>query len=97
MPKIYQNYIDKKIDNNKSIYYSNDNREVKTYMDRNEVEDFLDQLFDNTKYVFNIPVMIKTQSKTYDTGIISRRGGILLTLDRDKIPISEVISIERKK
>ncbi len=40
--------------------------------------------------------MIETSTKTYETGIISRRGGVLLTLDRDKIPISEVISIKRK-
>ncbi len=65
-------------------------------MSQDEISDFLDELFNSTKYVFNIPVMIETSTKTYETGIISRRGGVLLTLDRDKIPISEVISIKRK-
>ena len=59
-------------------------------MSENEISDFLDELFNS------IPVMIETSTKTYETGIISRRGGVLLTLDRDKIPISEVISIKRK-
>ena len=65
-------------------------------MSENEISDFLDELFNSTKYVFNIPVMIETSTKTYETGIISRIGGVLLTLDRDKIPISEVVSIKRK-
>lgn len=65
-------------------------------MSQNEISDFLDELFNSTKYVFNIPVMIETSNKTYETGIISRRGGILLTLDRDKIPISDVISIKKR-
>lgn len=65
-------------------------------MNQNEINNFLDDLFNSTKYVFNIPVMIETSTKTYDTGIISRRGGILLTLDRDRIPISDVISIKKR-
>ena len=42
-------------------------------MSENEISDFLDELFNSTKYVFNIPVMIETSTKTYETGIISRR------------------------
>lgn len=65
-------------------------------MSRNEIEEFLIQLFDSTRYAFNIPVMIETNDKKYETGIIIRNGNILLTIDRDKIPISDIISIQRK-
>lgn len=65
-------------------------------MNPNEIDEFLIQLFNSTKYAFNIPVMIQTKNKTYETGIIMRNGGVLLTMDRDKIPISDIISIQRK-
>lgn len=65
-------------------------------MSRSEIEQFLTELFNSTRYAFNVSVMIQTNDNLFETGIIARNGDILLTLDRDKIPIQDIIFIQRK-
>lgn len=102
LPKIYQNTINKKINNNKTTYYlknnnieENNNRLLEE-MTNVEVNEFIDNIFNTTGYVFNTKVIIKTSNKIYNTSIIAKRNGYILTLDRDKIKIDDIISIKRK-
>lgn len=96
LPKIYQNSIDKKIKNNKVVsYVSND-------MDRNnevvytDISKTLDEIFSGYGYSYNIPVIIKTYTKTYDTSLVTRTENNVVTLDNDLIPIEQIVSITRK-
>ena len=97
LPKIYQNNIDKKINNNKEIYYlRNKNNSSSEVMSSNDIDEFLNHIFNGIGYAFNIPVIIKTNNKVYDTSLIARTGGYVLTLDDDKIKLDDIISIKRK-
>ena len=98
LPKIYQNDINKKINNNKKTYHLkyNNNEEVSTVMNNEDVNKVIDSIFNTTGYAFNINVIIKTSNKTYDTSLIAKRNGYILTLDNDRIRIDDIISIKRK-
>lgn len=95
LPELYQNTINKKINNNKTKCYV-DSEIINDYMNSNQINLFLNDLFNDIGYVFNIPVVIKTNTKTYETSLIARTNGYLLTFDNDKISISNIISIKRK-
>lgn len=99
LPKIYQNTINKKINNNKTTCYlknnSNNDRNYTT-MDNISVNSFIDDIFNTTGYVFNIPIIIKTNNNIYNTSLIAKRNGYILTLDNNKIKIDDIVSIQRK-
>lgn len=98
LPKIYQNEIDKKIKNNETIYYSrNRNSQAEEEMDLDSVNIFLDNIFNGIGHAFNIPVVIRTNTKVYNTSLITRTNDYLLTLDNNKIKISDIISIKYDK
>lgn len=101
LPKIYQNTIDKKIKNNVTAYYSNSSNKIvqekSDIMSREEVISFINQLFDDDKHVFNIPVIIKTHNHTYDTSLVTKNNSYILTFHQDRINIDEIISIRRKQ
>lgn len=102
LPKIYQNTITKKINNNKTTCYlkniTNDNsdRENIVAMNNISVNSFIDDIFNSTGYAFNIPIIIKTNNNIYETSLIAKRNGYVLTFDNDKIYIEDIISIKRK-
>lgn len=100
LPKIYQNTIDKNINNNKKTYYiRNKNSEeslVSETMTQDQIDSVLDDIFNDIGYSFNIPVIIKTNTKTYETSLITRTNGYLLTFDNHKIRIDEIVYIQRK-
>lgn len=93
LPKIYQNNIDKKINNNKEIYYSKfSNKDERT----SDIGLLLDGIFNTDKNVYNIPVIINTSNKSYDTYLVARTSSYILTIDQEKIYIKDIVSIKRK-
>ena len=93
LPKIYQNKINKTINNNNTVYYCTTNNEIKEDKDINK---FLDNLFNERGYIFNKALIIKTKDKEYDTAIIRRNSDSIFTLSEDKIYINDIIYIIRK-
>ncbi len=61
-----------------------------------EVNNVIDNIFNTTGYAFNIKVIIETKDKLYNTSLIAKRNGYILTLDNDRINIDDIISIKRK-
>lgn len=97
LPKIYQNTIDKKINNNRTTcYLKNDFTTTSSIMDNSSINAFIDDIFNTKGYAFNIPVIIKTSNNTYTTSLIAKRNGYILTFDNHKINIEDIISIQRK-
>lgn len=103
LPKIYQNKIDKPIHNNKKVCYvkseSLNKKEEpleKSVMSQREIDDLIDGIFNEIGYPFNIPVIIRTDTKTYDTSLIARTHSYLLTFDHDKIRLEDITFIQRK-
>ena len=94
LPKIYQTDILKEINNNKkSCYVSIEPIEINT--DTQEIT--LDEIFSGLGYSYNIPLIIMTSNAKYQTSLIAKTKKNLITIDNEIIPISEVISIKRKK
>lgn len=99
LPKIYQNKINKKIKNNKEVYYislSNNKEENVTKTNDIDIELILDGIFSGKRQAYNIPVIIKTNTKVYDTFLVARTSNYILTIDQDRIKPEEIIYIKRK-
>lgn len=100
LPKIYQNTIHKEINNNKKVYYGMKLEESgvveESATTKEEIETLIDDIFSLPTYSFNIPLLIHTKNKVYDTSLIARRNNSLLTFDNDIIPLAEIIKIEKK-
>ena len=88
LPKIYQNNINKKINNNKRVTYLNNND--------NAVRDTIDKIFNGIGYSYNIPVIIEANNKVYDTSIVTRTKKKIVTLDNDVISINDINNITIK-
>ena len=100
LPKIYQGEFNKKIINNKKICYvekSNDLNVTTSENEDNNIMELLNEIFSGIGYSYNIPVIIKTANKEYTTSIIAKTKKNIITLDNEVIPISEIVSIKKKK
>ena len=88
LPSIYKNEINKKIKNNREVTYIKE--------DKQNINEIIDSIFNGIGYSYNIPLIITTKDKIYETSLISRNKQNINTLDNHSIPISEIITIERK-
>ena len=96
-PKIFKPNMNFK-DNNKKAYYSFLEEYTDDYVsDEVNVSDFIDNLSNNSSYVFSKRVIIETEDKKYDTRIAGRFGNKIITLDNDIIDISNISNIYEKK
>jgi len=96
-PKIFKPNMNFK-DNNKKTYYSFLEEYTDDYVsDEVNVSDFIDNLSNNSSYVFSKRVIIETEDKKYDTRIAGRFGNKIITLDNDIIDISNISNIYEKK
>ncbi len=88
LPSIYKNEINKKIKNNREVTYIKEEKQ--------NINEIIDSIFNGVGYSYNIPLIITTKDKIYKTSLISRNKTNINTLDNQSIPISEIITIERK-
>ena len=65
-------------------------------MSYGDVKRFLDQIFNGERHDFNITVIIKTNTRVYNTSLITMNDTYILTYDQDKINIQDIVSIKRK-
>lgn len=103
LPKVFQNNISKPINNNKKVcYLKNEEKEITTENiiiqeeSNQDITKILDEVFSGIGYAYNIPLEIKTNSKTYNTSLIAKTNRNVITLDNEIISISDIISINLK-
>lgn len=103
LPKVYQNPVQHKVDNNMKVfyekYYNNKDTYIRTSLKENRVQDVnekITELFNRNGYIFNLDVIIKTVNETLETKIAGKIKNYLITLDNKVIPISEIIEISEK-
>ena len=108
LPSIFKNPTNKKIENNKKVFYSRyesiGNVEERSIGDTesNEINlenaksynEALDNLFKNNQFVFNVPVEIMTIEVTYNTKIVSKVGDHLLTNSGKVINLDDILTIK---
>ena len=98
LPKIFKKDVSSSHDNNKKVYYAglghDKKKEYPISQDSlNSVETEIRKLFKSSRYVFNIHVMIETDTKTYDTKVAGKLNDNLITVDGDIIPIKTIRNI----
>ena len=102
IPKVFQNKIDKTLNNNNEIYYSSKSEEKENtdkneiVKDRNKLNKKINQIFTSPNYIYKANVEIKTKDSTYVTKIIGRNKTHLITMDNKTILIDDIIDIEKK-
>lgn len=92
LPKIYQNNFNKKIMNNREVCYLKNEDNIK---EKQDIQEILIEIFSGIGYSYNIPVLIKTSNKVYETSLIAKTRNNVVTLDNEIIPINKIISIEK--
>lgn len=98
IPKIYVNKLDKKIDNNKKVYYSfyDNNEEVinEVEIDYMDIQNKINNLFKSIDFVYKKKFLIKTKESEKEYIIISKSFDYLLTINGIKIYIKDIIDIK---
>ena len=96
LPKMYQNKINKKINNIQKAYNSYDDRNItdktKKYSSIS-VEKKIDNIFSSYDYVYKADVIIETDSETLRKRIVARDKNNVITIDNEYIPISIIRDI----
>lgn len=90
LPKVFQSPMEKKIDNNKELFYS---RLKEMKQDKN-IPHKIDTIFHDRSFVYKKEVKITVKDQTEIKTIVGKSGNYLLTLDGDKIKISDIKDIK---
>lgn len=98
LPKVFHNKIDKKFDNNKSVFYSNErSNNVEESIDTRNVLQKINDIFSSPNYVYKANVEITLKDKKITKRIIGRNKNYIITMDNDLIPITDIIDIKSLK
>lgn len=92
LPKVFVSPIEKKIQNNKDLFYS------KLLGDRKDTRDILkdiDNIFHSKNFVYKSQVEIVTKDGVSEETLVGKTGTSLLTMDGKAIPISEIREIKQ--
>ncbi len=90
--KMFINKIKKKLGNNQTIYNINNNQKIKEEIIQEplNVQQKIEELLNRNGYLFNVPVRIILEHKTYDTFLAGKVNNHLITLDNDIINIDDI-------
>lgn len=98
LPKVFHNKIDKKFDNNKSVFYSSERSNNKEdSIDTRNVLQKINDIFSSPNYVYKANVEITLKDKKITKRIIGRNKNYIITMDNDVIPITDIIDIKSLK
>ena len=97
LPKVFHNKIDKKFDNNRSVFYSNNSYEEDRSVDTRTVLQKINEIFSSPNYVYKANVEITLKDKKITKRIIGRNKNYIITMDNDLIPIIDILDIKSTK
>lgn len=107
LPGIYKNPIDHPVQNNKEMAYVEQKQQeelleqtrsredkIRKSLFGNDVLGKLNHIFKSSQYIYKVKVEIKTNSGTVVKNIIGKNRDFLITMDNERIPISEIQDIK---
>ena len=97
LPKVFQNKIDKKINNNESFYYSNLKDNSIEPQDSKTIIQKINEIFSSPNYVYKANVEITLKDKVLNKRIIGRNKDYIITMDNELIKISDIVDIKSIK
>lgn len=99
LPKVFANPLARNIDNNRRVYYGNQDRNIEVVTKKAPRENInlkINRIIKNLKYMYKVDVEITTQKGTKDYRLIGKNSSNLITLENELIPISDIIDIKEK-
>ena len=97
LPKVFHNRIDKKFDNNRNVYYSNNTYDEERSVDTRTVLQKINDIFSSPNYVYKANVEITLKDKKVTKRITGRNKNYIITMDNDLIPITDIVDIKSTK
>lgn len=97
LPKVYHNKINKKINNNRNVFYSNNTYEENLETNSKSVLQKINDIFASPNYVYKANVEITLKDKKITRRIIGRNKNYIITMDNELIPILDIIDINSTK
>ena len=94
LPKVFQNPINKKIDNDQRCFVSFDNNLGKSFSNKSVNLDDIDNILNDRHRISKPAVKIITTDDVIQCKIVSRNNDFILTMDNRKIPINKIKNIE---
>lgn len=98
-PSVYVNKIDKKLNNNEKVYFSNnDNKQIQTSTRGNSktVDQQIKEIFSSDTYIYKADVEIVTKENTLTKKLIGKNNKYLITMENELIPIEDILEIRSK-
>lgn len=106
LPNVFANKIDKVINNNEKVYYSNQRNDKKTQttisIDRKDIvnnkniNQKIYDIFNSSRYIYKADVEITLKTGIVTKKVIGKNSQNLITYDNELIPISEIVDIKYK-
>ncbi len=104
LPGIYANKIDKKLNNNECVYYS-DSKKGDNVVNKSKEKNIINKstlninqkinnIFNSNKYVYKADVLITTKDGKITKKIIGQNKTHLITMENELIPISDILDID---
>lgn len=99
IPLIFAPKVNKKINNNKEVYYSyldvNQEEIIKEKsLSEYEMQQKINELFRSNDFIYKKKFIIKTKEEEKEYTIISKSYDYLLTIDGKRIMIKDIINIK---
>ena len=95
---LFINKINKAINNNESIYYSNNTVEKGDIKkDTRNIYQKINDIFTSRNYIYKADVIITTRSGDISKRVIGRNKNHLITSENELISISDILDIKRKE
>ena len=98
-PSVYVNKIDKKLNNNEKVYFSNnDNKQIQASTRGNSktVDQQIKEIFSSGTYIYKADVEIVTKENTLTKKLIGKNNKYLITMENELIPIEDILEIRSK-
>ena len=96
LPKVFRNNLDKKFNNNRSVYYSSNNSKEEV-RDSRTVLQKINDIFASPNYVYKANVEITLKDKKVTKRIIGRNKNYIITMDNMLIPVEDILDIKSIK
>ena len=102
LPKVFANSIDKKLNNNETVYYEK-KEQVKEELakpkksiasDSFNLNQKINKIFGSSRYVYKADVDITLKDGKISKKIIGRNKNELITMDNELIKISDILDID---
>ena len=98
LPKVFENKIDKRINNNDEVSYdkkeTKKTEKFKSTKENNDINKKIKEIFNSGKYIYKADVVITLKDKEVTKKIIGRNKNYLITYDNELIKISDILDIK---